>query len=643
MLFKRFFRVRGGLFFSLALLLLMGACQGDPADSDDKAGRLPEVELPEAKTSDEGWTFGSSEGDSESFGGGEPEEGVMMITREALPSSSAGEEAKVRAEPEVSEEGGAEALSPDEAKSVTGSLDRTTGVDSAKRGASGLSAGFSDDNEQFNYYLQFLKDKRDDVEARRMPVADRIVFRLEDKNGRSVPRAEIIIAAKDRILERGRTTARGRYLFFPGEYQAEDEELSLSVLAPAGLIQDYLFDPRGRRTHTLTLSGQRQIPDALALDVVFVMDTTGSMGEEIERLRTMIEIIHTNLRTLSVQPEIRFGMVLYKDKMDAYRTKGVQLTGDLDQFQAALNEVTASGGGDLPEDLEAALFDTLERIQWNPRAVKLVYVVTDAPPQLGYEDLPYGYDGAARRAKREGIKIHTIGTGGLNLQGEYILRQIAQQTGGRYIFLTYGEEGESEGGRPGSVSHHTGANFETDHLESIIINFTREELSWLTDEEITLESGYFEADSVDFEESRSTLLTLCTRLTEQLYNYAPLSLETPVPVVLGGIRTPGRQEAVKSEYLMSLLRQSAVDSKLYQVLERERLDSLLEEWELQQSSLFSPENAKKLKELTAAEVMILGDMFYRDDRWELTLNALRIETGEILSAARGMIDPALLP
>mgnify|MGYP000208115186 CR=1 FL=1 len=50
-----------------------------------------------------------------------------------------------------------------------------------------------------------------------------------------------------------------------------------------------------------------------------------------------------------------------------------------------------------------------------------------------------------------------------------MLRQIAQFTGGRYIFLTYGESGESDGGTPATVSHHTGSNWQSRDLDAIVM------------------------------------------------------------------------------------------------------------------------------------------------------------------------------
>ena len=115
-------------------------------------------------------------------------------------------------------------------------------------------------------------------------------------------------------------------------------------------------------------------------------------------------------------------------------------------------------------------------MSWNRNGIRLAFIVTDAPPHLDYGQ-QYTYVEAVHDARSAGIKLFSVGTGGLDLAGEYVLRQISQYSGAKYIFLTYGETGESEGGAPGSVSHHTGANYQTDKLEAIIIRFAKEELA----------------------------------------------------------------------------------------------------------------------------------------------------------------------
>ncbi len=134
-------------------------------------------------------------------------------------------------------------------------------------------------------------------------------------------------------------------------------------------------------------------------------------------------------------------MVLYKDRGDEYRTRVVPFTEDLAQFQAALARVEADGGGDTPEDLEAALGRAIRGVQWSPDGIRLAFVITDAPAHLDEYRPAYTYVDAVHDARRLGIKFFSVGTGGLPLEGELLLRQVAQYTYGKYIFLTYGEKG----------------------------------------------------------------------------------------------------------------------------------------------------------------------------------------------------------
>ena len=244
---------------------------------------------------------------------------------------------------------------------------------------------------------------------------------------------------------------------------------------------EMMVERRGVRHIDVVFDLSRPFYSFVPLDMLFILDTTGSMSEEINQLKATIELINQTLSTLSTSPLVRYGMVLFRDRGDAqtsYLTRVIPLTENLDDFQTELNQVTASGGGDLPEDQEQGLEDAMHEIAWNTDGIRLAWLITDAAFKL-YEDETYRYVNAARDAHKAGIKIFSIGCGGLPVGGEYVLRQISQYTFAKYIFLTYGETGPSEGGSPGSVSHHTGDDFETDKLESIVIHFTEEELSHL--------------------------------------------------------------------------------------------------------------------------------------------------------------------
>lgn len=511
---------------------------------------------------------------------------------------------------------------------------------------SGLKAGFADDNRQFNYFIKFLEKYADQVEHLPLDIAERIILRATDREGRSVANCQITISASGRVLCRGKTYADGSFNFYPSEYDDTVdaiEEFNASF-AYNQYTQEIVIDRRGKRELEINFPFARSVQKSIPLDIVFILDTTGSMGEEISRLKATIEIIKLNLTSLSSKPRVRFGMVLYKDMGDEYRTQVIPLTGSLPGFQKDLDLVEASGGGDTPEDLQAALQAAITRLDWNRNGIRLSFIITDAPPHLDYEQ-EYTYIEASKAARREGIKIYSVGTGGLDLMGEYILRQISQYTGAKYIFLTYGEEGESEGGQPGSVSHHTGANYQTDKLEAIIIRFAREELANLTDQPFDPEQDYFQAQKLDDEEREETLKKLFEMALSQLIDYSSFNLASEIRVAVLPITAMSEELAPTAEYFTEQLILSLDSSEslreIFRQVERKDLQSILTEMELQLSGLAEESQAARVGAILGAEVLIIGKLYLKDERYELFLKLLRVENGEILSVTKAILDRQL--
>jgi Mg-chelatase subunit ChlD len=501
--------------------------------------------------------------------------------------------------------------------------------------ASGLQAGFADDNKQYGYFTGFLSEYAS-VPHLPLDVSERIVLRALDAAGKPMPNAEVVIEGRGRLLERGRTLADGSYLFFPSQYPSSHTSFDVRITAQQQTLQRALRR-EGERNIPISFETSRYVPEPIPLDILFIMDTTGSMGEEITRLKTTIELIHLNLTNLSVKPRVRFGMVLYKDIGDEYRTKTIPLTADLEEFQASLALVEASGGGDTPEDLQAALEESITAVQWDPEAVKMSFIITDAPPHLDYGQ-EYTYINAAEDAKSRGIKIFSVGTGGLDINGEYILRQISQYTSGKYIFLTYGETGESEGGTAGSVSHHTGSNFQTDKLEAIIIRFAKEELSYLTDEPIETGESYFTARKIDTEEREETLNKLFSMALDQLIDYATLKIDTGTPTALIPVIAAEEQFNIDAEYFTERLLRQTISHSSFRVVERRDIQSILDELKLQLSGLTDNTQAVKVGELMHADLLLTGTLYRRGEEFEVFIKLLRVESGEVLSLTKAKID-----
>src|SRR3954463_11220930 len=101
------------------------------------------------------------------------------------------------------------------------------------------------------------------------------------------------------------------------------------------------------------------------VEVVFCLDTTGSMGGLLEGAKQKIWAISNQIASGKPTPDLKIGLVAYRDKGDAYVTQVHDLTGDLDAVHAKLKTFQAQGGGDIPEHVNAALFDAVHKIKWS--------------------------------------------------------------------------------------------------------------------------------------------------------------------------------------------------------------------------------------------------------------------------------------
>ncbi len=610
------------LIFITLVLIYLNSCAGVPVPgslSSSDSDPVGDSGLPEEKRAD---TMDSGEVTT------------AKSESESIEPAAAGREEKGR-----SKDISSDSELSKSALSTTGTPGRLRSTPST----SGLKAGYADDNKQFNYFINFLNNYGDQVDHLPLKVEERIILRVQDKAGKSLPNCQITVFDRKRILCSGKTMADGTFLFFPSEYEGNISQYR-AVIRYNKISRELGLNRFGKREIEVPFDLLREEQKNIPLDILFILDTTGSMGEEIERLKTTIEIINLNLSSLSSKPGLRFGMVLYKDMEDEYVTRIIPLTGSLDKFRKALNEVAASGGGDTPEDLQTALKDAMQKVDWNRNGIRLSFIITDAPPHLDYGQ-DYTYVQAAVDAKKQGIKIFSVGTGGLDLMGEYILRQISQYTSSRFIFLTYGEQWESEGGEPGSVSHHTGANYQTDKLEAIIIRFTKEELKYVTDQPIEEEEDYFKAVKLSDEGREETLKKLFEMAISQLIDYSTFRISEGTPASVLPISPAVDTLAGTAEYFTEQLIFSFSRNKEFQktfrILEREDLQHILEELELQLTGLGEESQAARVGALLGAEILIIGKLYRIKDAYELFLKLLRVETGEVLGVTKALLDTEL--
>lgn len=161
------------------------------------------------------------------------------------------------------------------------------------------------------------------------------------------------------------------------------------------------------------------------IDVVFAVDTTGSMGGLLEGAKRTVWSIASHIRATDPNADVRIGLVAYRDVTDNYVTKPFALTTDLDSVYAELASYTASGGGDFPEHVDAAIDVSLHKMLWRSDAKKLLFVVGDAPPHPEPVGGVPSHVALAREAADSGIVINTIRCGD-NASAQVAFQRIAE-------------------------------------------------------------------------------------------------------------------------------------------------------------------------------------------------------------------------
>lgn len=355
-----------------------------------------------------------------------------------------------------------------------------------------LNAGRIDDGEAWEDYLVYRDGAgREGIPLAPIEVDARRVVTVVDADDRPVRGAVVdVLGVGGEPVATVRTHADGRAVVFAApegtsssDPQQRDASTTYRVRSEAGDL-DAEVAPDDLAP-VLRTPGARpaEAPD---VDLQLVLDATGSMSDEIERLKATLTTVVEGIGDLPGSPRVRLGMTVYRDQGDEFVTRTVPFTTDATAFEEQLSEVTADGGGDTPEAVEPALVSALDDLDWSedPGTVRLAFLVADAPPHLegvdagcatepvpapeaagddapvvaavepvepctgeggpGVDDGPHYLDTATRFAAA-GVKVVPVASSNLDPVGESVFRELALVTQAPFLFLTYGADGASPG------------------------------------------------------------------------------------------------------------------------------------------------------------------------------------------------------
>jgi Mg-chelatase subunit ChlD len=251
---------------------------------------------------------------------------------------------------------------------------------------------------------------------------------VQDQSGRPVPFAAVTLTCADGNTLSLATLADGTVVFHPG-LDRLGSSVRLSV--PGAPVRRVEIAPSaGSQRQSVTVRSGA-IP-VRKFDLLLAIDTTGSMGDEINYLKSELRSILTDIRRTHPGLDIRLGLVAYKDEGDVYVTRTHPFVSSLDAMQSNLQALSAEGGGDYPEAMDLALARAVSQ-DWRPDAVKSLLLVADAPPHDENIGKAWRVAEAARASR---IQIVPVAASGVGDVAEYVMRAMVAATQSRYIFLT---------------------------------------------------------------------------------------------------------------------------------------------------------------------------------------------------------------
>ncbi|MBT4867575.1 MAG: VWA domain-containing protein [Planctomycetaceae bacterium] len=308
-----------------------------------------------------------------------------------------------------------------------------------------LTAGSIDDHAKYDAYRDYLSKTLQQYPDRSFPnlkIGRRIVIRVANEQGEGIGDARITIRPVA-VDEQGEnvatgefattTASDGRALFLSARdlsADGSDFQLTVQIAGDADAVtqQVSLDQPEW---NVVLPEMQQTLPTQL--DLALVIDTTGSMKDELDYLKVEIDDIAAAVKRRFPNVEQRFALILFRDEGDEYVTRTFDFTGSLSEFRSKLSKQSAAGGGDYPEAMHLAL-EQAGQLSWRKTdAARVLFLVGDAPPHARFSERTIA---AVETLRNSNVKLFPVAASGVRDEAQWVMRSAAFLTLGRYLFLT---------------------------------------------------------------------------------------------------------------------------------------------------------------------------------------------------------------
>ena len=299
-----------------------------------------------------------------------------------------------------------------------------------------LTAGEWNDNAEYDFLLKLMQTNQEwrIFEQRwQMNLARRTEVKVTAKE-KPVPNAVVeLLDDSGQSLWAARTDNNGTAYAFAGFNKNKDAAEPATVRVSYGGAQVQKPYAAGKN-YEISLTGARV--QAPALDLMFVVDTTGSMQDELNFLNAELINVIDQVRHDNANIPTRLSVNVYRDAGDEYVIRSTPFDADLKNARDFLSKQMGDGGGDYEEAVEQALDDAINKHDWDMDArARLLFLVLDAPPH-NTKSIAAEMHKLTAQAAAKGIRIIPVASSGVDKDTEFLLRALATASGGTYVFLT---------------------------------------------------------------------------------------------------------------------------------------------------------------------------------------------------------------
>jgi hypothetical protein len=335
-----------------------------------------------------------------------------------------------------------------------------------------LTAGEWSDLNDWEWWLSLMNNREWSAYQDRwgFTTYQRVTVRVES-NGSPIIDAKVTLSGQSQSVEwKARTNNKGEAELFVNLFDKKEDspyEITVQTEQEKKTIRNISVNP----DKPITVELQSAIDPSDVVDIMFVVDTTGSMSDELDYLAAELkDVIRRVKNSHENDLRVRISPNFYRDERDDYVVRPFGFTENVDKAVEQISQQSAAGGGDYEEAVEEALDNAIHDHKWSGEArARLLFLVLDAPPHET-DRIVGKLQKLAADAAEQGIRIIPVASSGVDKNTEFLMRFLNIVTGGTYVFLT------DDSGIGNSHIEPTVGQYEVEQLNDLLVRVVNEYL-----------------------------------------------------------------------------------------------------------------------------------------------------------------------